>query len=141
MLTPTTLTQIVKLEKGTDWRTAFTVPIDEGEWELKIRGSDTSWNVMLGFIRHPLPENATQNQGGMWQGGEFKPAGTNKKCDRVGQTATIRVNMSTREARLFVDDSEQPGIFSDIPSPLCLGISTGFRVENIGSDVMLFKRI
>ncbi|KAK2949383.1 hypothetical protein BLNAU_15679 [Blattamonas nauphoetae] len=60
----------------------------------------------------------------MWQRGEFKPAGTNKKCNQVGQRAAIRVNMSTREARLFVDDEEQPGIFPDIPSPLCLGIST-----------------
>ncbi|KAK2949398.1 putative Serine/threonine-protein kinase, active site [Blattamonas nauphoetae] len=139
-LTPTTLTQIVKLEKDDECRTAFTFPIDEGEWELKIRGQDTSWPVLLGFLKHPLPEDATQFScgyhsggiggdfilwtGGMWQGGEFKPAGTNKRCDRAGQTAAIRVNMSTREARLFVDDSEQPGIFTDIPSPLCLGISS-----------------
>ncbi|KAK2949387.1 putative Salivary glue protein Sgs-4 [Blattamonas nauphoetae] len=155
-LTPTTLTQIVKLKTG-EWRTAFTFPIDEGEWELKIRGNDTSWNVMLGFLRHPLPENATQNQcgyyysgigghfiiwsGGMWHAGkEFKPTGTNKKCDRAGQTAVIRVNMSTREARLFVDDSEQPGIFTDIPSPLCLGISTAFQIENRSIDVLHLVR-
>ncbi|KAK2945411.1 putative Carbon catabolite-derepressing protein kinase [Blattamonas nauphoetae] len=139
-LTPTTLTQILKLENATDWRTAFTVPIDEDEWELKIRGNKTPWGVVLGFLRHPLPENATEIQcgqygsgigghfelwsGRLWKGGEFKPAGTNKKCDRAGQTAAIRVNMTTREARLFVDDEEQPGIFTDIPSPLCLGIST-----------------
>ncbi|KAK2943233.1 putative Protein kinase domain containing protein [Blattamonas nauphoetae] len=155
-LNPTTLTQIVKLEKNTDWRTAFTFPIDEGEWELKIRGNDTSWFVsvffsllifsVLGFLKHPLPDNAIRFQcgswksgiggdfhlfsGRMWKGGEFKPAGTNKKWDRVGQTAAIRVNMTTREARLFVDDEEQPGIFTDIPSPLCLGISTGFLGEN-----------
>ncbi|KAK2946000.1 hypothetical protein BLNAU_19076 [Blattamonas nauphoetae] len=140
MLTPTKLTQIVKLEKNYEWRTAFSFPIDEGEWELKIRGNDSSWFVMLGFLKYPLPEDATQFQcgyhsggiggdfilysGGMWQKKEIKPAGTNKKCDRVGQTAAIRVNMTTREARLFVNDSEQPGIFTDIPSPLCLGITT-----------------
>ncbi|KAK2956589.1 hypothetical protein BLNAU_8429 [Blattamonas nauphoetae] len=60
-LTPTTLTQIVRAVMRTDWRTAFTHPIDEGEWELKIRASDnTFWAVMLGFLRRPLPENATQ---------------------------------------------------------------------------------
>ncbi|KAK2946001.1 putative Carbon catabolite-derepressing protein kinase [Blattamonas nauphoetae] len=151
-LTPTTLTQIIKLE-NTDWRTVFTFPIDEGEWELKIRGNYTVWNVMLGFLNHPLPENVTQHQcgaddngiggdftlwnGGMWQGGKYiQPAGTNERCNGVGQTAAIRVNMSTREARLFVDDSEQPGIFTDIPSPLCLGITTGFRVENGSIDVL-----
>ncbi|KAK2945210.1 hypothetical protein BLNAU_19850 [Blattamonas nauphoetae] len=140
-LTPTTLTQIIKLEKDNEWRTAFTVPIDEGEWELKIKTIERPFlDVMLGFLKYPLPENATQSHcgtysgriggdfilinGGMWQRGEFKPAGTNKKCDRVGQTAAIRVNMSTREARLFVDDEEQPGIFTKIPSPLCLGITT-----------------
>ncbi|KAK2949394.1 hypothetical protein BLNAU_15690 [Blattamonas nauphoetae] len=129
-ISPTTLTQVIKLEKTNEWRTAFTFPVEEGEWELKIRGNDTVWNVMLGFLKHPLPERSTHTQcgsyfdgiggdfllysGGMWQGGEFKPAGTNKKCDRVGQTAAIRVDMSTREARLFVDDDEQPGIFTDI---------------------------
>ncbi|KAK2948683.1 putative Protein kinase domain containing protein [Blattamonas nauphoetae] len=162
-LTPTTLTQIITIEKG--WRTAFTLPIDEGEWELKIRGNDTILNVgvffsllilsVIGFLRHPLPDNATQHDcgyyssgiggdfvlwdGGMWKGGkEFKPEGTNKKWDRVGQTAAIRVNMSTREARLFVDDSEQPGIFTDIPSPICLGITT--YDQNVSVEVLRLVR-
>ncbi|KAK2952937.1 putative Carbon catabolite-derepressing protein kinase [Blattamonas nauphoetae] len=141
-LTPTTLTQIVSLEKSTEWRTVFTLPIDEGEWELKIRGNDAVWIASLGFLKHPLPENATQRQcgswmngigghfilwdGRMWKGGEFKPAGTNKSLTRIGQTAAIRVNMRTREARLFVDDEEQPGIFTEIPSPLCLAKAMKF---------------
>ncbi|KAK2952837.1 hypothetical protein BLNAU_12158 [Blattamonas nauphoetae] len=164
-LTPITLTQIIKLEFGC-LRTAFTGPIDEGEWELKIRASETTFSNVsvffsllsfsdLGFLRHPLPENASQwpcghwsNRiggdftlwsGRMWQGGEFKPAGTNKKCNRIGQTAAIRVNMRTREARLFVDDEEQPGIFTDIPSPLCLGITTGFK--NAPIEVLWLKQL
>ncbi|KAK2948663.1 hypothetical protein BLNAU_16404 [Blattamonas nauphoetae] len=153
-LTPTTLTQIVQLETKC-WRTAFTFPIDEGEWEFKIsRSEQTGLNVMLGFLKHPLPEDATLRQcgayfsgiggdfllynGGMWKGGEFKSEGTNKKWERVGQTAAIRVNMSTREARLFVDDSEQPGIFPDIPSPLCLGITT--HDQNKPIPVLWLKR-
>ncbi|KAK2941959.1 hypothetical protein BLNAU_23112 [Blattamonas nauphoetae] len=112
---------------------------------------------LIGFLRHPLPKTATQYQcgyygngiggdyflwnGKMWKAGEFKPEGTNKKCDRIGQTAAIRVNMRTREARLFVDDEEQPGIFTDIPSPLCLGISTGFTVDNLSVDVLWLKRL
>ncbi|KAK2954841.1 hypothetical protein BLNAU_10171 [Blattamonas nauphoetae] len=155
-LTPTTLTQINKHELGC-WRTTFTLPINEGEWELKISGQDTSWQVMLGFVRYPLPENATQRScglysggiggdfvvwsGSMWRRGEFKPKGINKKCDRVGQTAAIRVNMTTREARLFVDDEEQPGIFTDIPSPLCLGISTEFHDVNLSVEVLWLKRL
>ncbi|KAK2949350.1 putative Carbon catabolite-derepressing protein kinase [Blattamonas nauphoetae] len=152
-LTPTTLTQFAKLGKTNDWRTAFTVPIDEGEWELKIRYTERS---VLGFLRHPLPENATQTlcggylggigghsilwDGRMWTGGkEFKPNGTNKRCDRVGQTAAIRVNMRTREARLFVDDEEQPGIFPDIPSLLCLAITT--RYQNQSIEVLWLKRL
>ncbi|KAK2945472.1 hypothetical protein BLNAU_19601 [Blattamonas nauphoetae] len=155
--TPTTLTQIIKLEKTNEWRTSFTHPINKGEWELKIKACENTFlNVMLGFVRHPIPENGTrlhcgQHIGGiggdfnlwdgsMWKGGEFKPAGTNRKCDRVGQTAAIRVNMRRREAKLFVDDEEQPGIFTDIPSPLCLGISTGFRVENLSVEVLWLKR-
>ncbi|KAK2963837.1 hypothetical protein BLNAU_1406 [Blattamonas nauphoetae] len=157
-LTPTTLTQIVKLEGITDWRTAFTFPIDEGEWELKIRRSEqTGLSVTLGYIRHPLPEDARQNGCGcylsgiggdfvLWDGRlwhaakEFKPAGTNKKCDRIGQTAAIRVNMTTREARLFVDDEEQPGIFTDIPSPLCLAISTSKSMTDSPVEVLWLKR-
>ncbi|KAK2954851.1 hypothetical protein BLNAU_10181 [Blattamonas nauphoetae] len=157
-LTPTTLTQLIVTSDDDSWRTAFTFPIDEGEWELKIRGSvQASLLVMLGFLRHPLPDNASQFQcgyygsgiggdfslwkGGMWHAGkEFKPAGTNKKCDRAGQTAAIRVNMRTREARLFVDEEEQPGIFTDIPSPLCFGITTGFRSENLSVEVLWLKR-
>ncbi|KAK2944094.1 hypothetical protein BLNAU_20978 [Blattamonas nauphoetae] len=157
-LTQATLTQIVKLELGANWRTAFTHPIDEGEWELKIRASgNTFMNVRPGFLRHPLPADATQKHcgnhvggiggdfnlwsGGMWKDGEFKPKGTNKKCDGVGQTAAIRVNMWTREARLFVDEEEQPGIFTDIPSPLCLGITTGFTIENHSVEVLWLKRL
>ncbi|KAK2961031.1 hypothetical protein BLNAU_4118 [Blattamonas nauphoetae] len=162
---PNSITQIIKLENG-EWRTAFTLPIDEGEWELKIRGNNTFWALSvffsllifsaLGFVRYPLPENATQRHcgsyhsgiggdfilwdGGMWKGGEFKPAGTNMRCDQVGQTAAIRVNMSTRTARLFVDDEEQPGIFTDIPSPLCLGITTGFLAENQSVEVLWLKQ-
>ncbi|KAK2947376.1 putative Protein kinase domain containing protein [Blattamonas nauphoetae] len=158
-LTPTTLTQIIVTPNDNPWRTVFTNPIDEGEWELKIRTIKQSFlNVMLGFHRHPLPEHATKNtcgqhlgeiggefhlwSGAMWKGGgEFKPIGTNKKCVRVGQTAAIRVNMLTREVRLFVDDEEQPGIFTDIPSPLCLAISTGFTIDNQCIEVVSLKRI
>ncbi|KAK2961033.1 putative E3 ubiquitin-protein ligase SMURF1 [Blattamonas nauphoetae] len=154
-LTSTTLTQIASTPHDNPWRTAFTFQINEGEWELKIRRSDqTGPDVMLGFLRHPLPQNATQRHcgsyfseiggnfslwsGGMWKGGEFKPAGTNKKWERIRQTAAIRVNMRTREARLFVDDEEQPGIFPDIPSPLCLGIST--RDQNKPIEVLHLVR-
>ncbi|KAK2963618.1 hypothetical protein BLNAU_1183 [Blattamonas nauphoetae] len=155
VLTPTTLTQIAKLEK--EWRTAFTFPIDEGEWEFKIRFTKQSGlNVLLGFLRHPLPKDATQFTCGFWKrgiggdfvlksgqmwkvGNDFKPAGTNKKCSSIGQTTAIRVNMRTREARLFVDDEEQSGIFTDIPSPLCLGISTGLHSENQSVEVLWLK--
>ncbi|KAK2943632.1 putative Carbon catabolite-derepressing protein kinase [Blattamonas nauphoetae] len=158
-LTPTTLTQIIRLEDDSEWRTAFTRPIDEGEWELKIRAREnTFWAVNLGFLRHPLPEEATEYSCGYWENGiggdftlwdgrmwrsgtEYRPEGTNKKCDRIGQTAAIRVNMKTREARLVVDDEEQPGIFTDIPSPLCLGISTGFVDENLSVEVLWLKRL
>ncbi|KAK2940424.1 hypothetical protein BLNAU_24666 [Blattamonas nauphoetae] len=155
-LTPTTLTQIVEHENDTDWRTAFTRPINEGEWELKIRASEITFdNVMIGFLEHPLPEDATQSycgsyhdgigghftlwSGELWRDGEFKPEGTNRTCESIGQTAAIRVNMSTREARLFVDDEEQPGIFTDIPSPICLGITTGD--QNVPIEVLWLKRL
>ncbi|KAK2947820.1 putative Protein kinase domain containing protein [Blattamonas nauphoetae] len=155
-LTPTTLTQVIILNI-LSWRTAFTFRIDEGEWELKIRASENTFkNVVLGFLRHPLPEIATRHTCGYWKNGiggdfglrygdmyqsngEFKPAGTNKKCVRVGQTAAIRVNMRTREARLFVDDEEQPGIFTAIPSPLCLGITT--QDQNTPIEVLWLKRL
>ncbi|KAK2944383.1 putative Dynein axonemal heavy chain 6 [Blattamonas nauphoetae] len=156
-LTPTTLTQIITFVPGKNWRTTFTFPMDEGEWELKIKISHETPRLMLGFLKHPLRKDATQHQcglyatgiggdftlwdGGMWKGGEFKPAGTNKMCDRAGQTAAIRVNMSTREARLFVDDEEQSGIFPRIPSPLCLGITTGFLIENLSVEVLWLKRL
>ncbi|KAK2943629.1 putative Carbon catabolite-derepressing protein kinase [Blattamonas nauphoetae] len=72
-LAPTCLTQIVDLEDG--WRTAFTFPIDEGEWELRIRASENDFvDVLLGFLRHPLPEDATQFMCGYWSngiGGDF----------------------------------------------------------------------
>ncbi|KAK2963035.1 hypothetical protein BLNAU_2058 [Blattamonas nauphoetae] len=155
-LTPTTLTQIVRLEKNNDWRTVFTFPISNGEWELKIKASDTTfYGVMLGFLKHPLPANATQSHSGtnaggiggdfilwdgsMWKYGEIKPEGTNKKCERFGQTAAIRVNMSSRQARLVVDDQEQPGIFTNIPSPLCLGITTQEQDDPI--EVLWLKRL
>ncbi|KAK2957919.1 hypothetical protein BLNAU_7095 [Blattamonas nauphoetae] len=156
-LTPTILTQIMKLERGGNWRSAFTFPVAEGEWELKIRtAEDTFLNVNLGFLRHPLPEDATQNQsgawksgiggefilwsGGMWKGGEFQPEGTNKKCDAASQTAAIRVNMEKREARLFVDDEEQPGVFTDIPQVICLSVATGCAEEK-SVEVLWMKRI
>ncbi|KAK2941801.1 hypothetical protein BLNAU_23284 [Blattamonas nauphoetae] len=147
-VTGTELRQKVALE-GASWRTAFTRPLDKGEWELKINGKDgTLEDVRLGFLKHPLPDDAVSklcglaegdvggyfrlDGGSMWFGGiEFKPTGTNKKCDRVGQTAAIRVNMMTKEARLFVDDEEQPGIFTGIPSPLCLAISTGGDIKTV----------
>ncbi|KAK2955131.1 hypothetical protein BLNAU_9860 [Blattamonas nauphoetae] len=155
-LTPTTLTQIIKLEGNTDWRTAYTGPIDEGDWELKIKAKENTFvNVMLGFLRHPLPDNALQKHSGsyysgiggdfvlwngkMWKNGEFKPEGTNKKCERTGQTAAIRVNMWRREATLLVDEVEQPGIFTDIPTPLCLGITTCDQNQQI--EVLWFKRL
>ncbi|KAK2953224.1 hypothetical protein BLNAU_11850 [Blattamonas nauphoetae] len=156
-LTPTTIDHIIIHPKNNPFRTAFTLPIAEGEWELKIRVIDYEPNLMLGFIRHPLPDNATQKScgtfhggiggefvlwnGQMWKGNEIKPAGTNKKCKLVGQTAAIRVNMWTKEARLFVDDEEQPGIFTNIPSPLCLGITTGFQIESQSVEVMWLKRL
>ncbi|KAK2944382.1 putative CBL-interacting protein kinase 1 [Blattamonas nauphoetae] len=140
-LTATTLTQIVKLEPN-QWRTAFTLPFYKA----------------LGFLRHPLPEDASQDScgvwtngigghfslenGGMWTSGkEFQPARTNKLCIRCGQTAAIRVDMWRREARLVVDDEEQPGIFTDIPSPLCLGISTAFPTKNFSVEVLWLKRL
>ncbi|KAK2962970.1 hypothetical protein BLNAU_1993 [Blattamonas nauphoetae] len=154
-LSSTTLTQIVSLGSSI-WRTVFTFPVTDGEWELKIKANENTFQyVMLGFIKHPLPEDATQRHcgtnaggiggdftlwdGGMWKNGEFKPEGTNKICDRVGQTAAIRVNMSTRQARLFVDDQEQPGIFTNIHSPLCLGITTHDQNKQI--EVMWFKQL
>ncbi|KAK2955659.1 hypothetical protein BLNAU_9349 [Blattamonas nauphoetae] len=156
-LTPTTLTQIVDTPEGHPWRTAFTQPIYEGEWELKIRASDSTFvNVMFGFLGYPLPEDATHNMCSAWTnpiGGDFVlwkgnmwasrieivPAGTNKKCDTVGQIAAIRVNMRTREARLFVDDVEQPRFFINIPSPLCLAITTGGSDKSV--EVMWLKRL
>ncbi|KAK2957265.1 putative Carbon catabolite-derepressing protein kinase [Blattamonas nauphoetae] len=165
-LTPTTLTQIVASPPNLPWRTAFTGPIQEGEWELKIRTNGSMLgNVRvffsllifseLGFLRHPLPETAILNScgawtggiggefvlcdGSMWQAREFKPAGTNKKCVQMEETAAIRVNMSTREARLFVDDEEQPEIFTNIPSSLCLGITTGWESKSVG--VLWLKRL
>ncbi|KAK2949358.1 hypothetical protein BLNAU_15738 [Blattamonas nauphoetae] len=153
-LTPTTLTQIIATPNNNPWITSFTVPIDEGEWELKIRTRKRESGSILGFLKHPLPENATRRHCGWWLNGiggdftlwdgrmwkerEFKPEGTNKKCDRIGQTAAIRVNMWKREARLFVNDSEQPGIFTDIPSPLCLGISMPFFLVDLQSQDFSF---
>ncbi|KAK2959766.1 hypothetical protein BLNAU_5255 [Blattamonas nauphoetae] len=157
-LTPTTLTQIVVPPGHNPWRTAFTRPINKGEWELKIRGDTTSWRVKVGYLLHPLREFATQESCGDWEsgiGGDFslwngkmhragktvQTVGTNKKCERAGQTAAIRVNMWKREARLFVDDEEQPGIFTDIPSPLCLAISTGSEEKNQEVEVLGLTRL
>ncbi|KAK2950537.1 hypothetical protein BLNAU_14531 [Blattamonas nauphoetae] len=153
-LSPTTLPQLNKISVGsTDFRTAFTFPIDEGEWELIIRPIET----VIGFLEHPLPEKATQHScgswgggigghfflwtGGMWQGGTFKPAGTNKKCQSNGQIIAIRVNMTMREARLVVDEKEQPGIFTNIPSPICLGITTGFVGDKRSVEVLWLKKL
>ncbi|KAK2954029.1 hypothetical protein BLNAU_10992 [Blattamonas nauphoetae] len=154
-LSPTTLKQTIKLEKASEWRTAYTFPIKEGEWELTIGIIQENPKVKLGFLTHPLPKDFIKKScggfhshncgeftlwtGGLWKGKEFKPAGTNKKWDRVGQTAAIRVNMSTREARLIVDDEEQPGFFTDIPSPLCLGISTHDQYAEI--EVLGLKQL
>ncbi|KAK2940421.1 hypothetical protein BLNAU_24663 [Blattamonas nauphoetae] len=158
-LTPTTLTQIIATPKDKPYRTAFTFPIDGGEWELTIIANEIAfWGVCLSFLRHPLPENVIHKDYGHWTGetggtfilssgsiwkggGEFKPEGTNKKCINVGQSAAIRVNMTKREARLFVDDEEQPGIFTDIPSPLCLGISTRFFEDNQSVEVLWLKQL
>ncbi|KAK2949789.1 hypothetical protein BLNAU_15271 [Blattamonas nauphoetae] len=141
------------------FRTAFTAPLTEGEWELKIRGTSSLFaNLLLGYLKHPLRPNATQKScgswadgsgggfvlktGQMWKGGEFKPAGTNKKCLRNGQTAAIQVNMSRRRARLFVDDEAQPGVFTDLPSPLCLALTTAVTgTVAFTVDVLWLKRI
>ncbi|KAK2959755.1 putative colicin import membrane protein [Blattamonas nauphoetae] len=156
-LSPTFLTQIIKIDKITSWRTAFTFPIWDGVYEFKVQATqNTLMNLSLGFLRHPLPEDATQTQSGcytsgiggefflwngsMWKGGLFKPEGTNKTCRDFGQTAAIQVNMSTREAKLLIDDEEQPGFFTDIPRPLCLGITTGFRMEHDSVEVKWLKR-
>ncbi|KAK2963488.1 hypothetical protein BLNAU_1531 [Blattamonas nauphoetae] len=65
---------------------------------------------------HGIGGGFVPKAGQMWKSGkEFKPKWTNKVCNQVGQTAAIRVNQSTREARLFVDDEEQPGV---LPSPV-----------------------
>ncbi|KAK2939929.1 hypothetical protein BLNAU_25163 [Blattamonas nauphoetae] len=143
-LTPTTLTQIIKLEKDNEWRTAFTVPIDEGEWELKIKTIERPFlDVMLGFLKYPLPENATQSHcgtySGMWQRGEFKPAGTNKKCDRVGQTAAIRVNMSTREALTVCGRRRTAWDLHQNPfSSRCLGITT--QDQNAHIEIFILQQ-
>ncbi|KAK2947622.1 putative Cyclin-dependent kinase 2 [Blattamonas nauphoetae] len=153
------LTARVSAPKVVGFRTAFTAPLTKGEWELKIRGTASLFpNILLGFLKHPLRPNATQKScgswadgsgggfvlktGQMWKGGQFKPAGTNKACVRVGQTAAIRVNMSTREAKLFVDDEEQPGVFTDIPSPLCLALTTAVKgTTPFTVEVLWLKRI
>ncbi|KAK2959781.1 hypothetical protein BLNAU_5270 [Blattamonas nauphoetae] len=105
-------------------------------------------HVLIGFLRHPLPENATQWSCGCYVNGigghfcllngamrhagkEIKPAGTNKTCTKCGQTAAIRVNMRTKEAKLLIDGEEQPGIFTNIPSPLCLGVTTHDQNQSV----------
>ncbi|KAK2963455.1 putative CBL-interacting protein kinase 3 [Blattamonas nauphoetae] len=137
--------------------TAFTIPISEGVWELCIKSTDQVFQfTKLGFLKHPLPENAVRatcashldgsggqfnlGHGSMWRRGKMvAPERTNKPCTEIGQTAAIRVNMSRREARLFVDDEEQPGIFTDIPSPLCLGITTAHPKADQCETVMWLK--
>ncbi|KAK2947863.1 hypothetical protein BLNAU_17188 [Blattamonas nauphoetae] len=156
-LTPTTLTQIIITPEDNPWRTAFTHLIENFVWEFRIKISQTTFsNAMLGFLRYPLPDDARQRNcgsyfggiggdfnletGGMWkEGKEFKPDGTNKRCDRIGQTAAIRVNMMTRVAILIVDDEKQPGFFADIPSPLCLAISTHDQDQFV--EVLWLKRL
>ncbi|KAK2945716.1 putative serine/threonine protein kinase [Blattamonas nauphoetae] len=149
----------VSTPKLLGFRTAFTAPLTEGEWELKIRGTASLFaNLLLGYLKHPLRPNATQKScgswsdgtgggfvlktGQLWKGGEYKPEGTNKKCIQAGQTAAIRVNMSTKEARLVVDDEEQPGIFTDIPSPLCLALTTAIKgTISFTVEVLWLKRL
>ncbi|KAK2948402.1 hypothetical protein BLNAU_16657 [Blattamonas nauphoetae] len=157
-LSDTILTQIIKLEKGPNWRSAFTFPVAEGEWELKIRTTtNTFLNIMLGYLAYPLPQDAELHHAGwfgreaggdfiltsgmMWRGGKYMEEGTNKKCDAALQTAAIRVNMEKREARLFVDDEEQPGVFKDIPQIVCLSVATGCTELNESVEIVWMKRI
>ncbi|KAK2946479.1 putative serine/threonine protein kinase [Blattamonas nauphoetae] len=115
-LTLDSVVQKVKLSQ--DWRTVFTFGLVSGEWELSIRGSHNPLSsVLLGFLRFPLPSDCLVHHcgkydepiggdfdlsnGRMWrQGKELMPAGTNKTCTDVGQTASIRVDLTRREARL-----------------------------------------
>ncbi|KAK2942342.1 hypothetical protein BLNAU_22729 [Blattamonas nauphoetae] len=159
-LSPTTITQTIAFKEGsTDWRTAYTFPIDEGEWEFKIRYPNQAiGNNMLGFVRFPLVANASQRHigslqngigsafnlanGSMYENGtKVKPEGTNSTCLILGETAAIRVNMWTREARLFVYGKEQPWFFTNFPSPLCIGISTGALNQYEQVEVVWLKRL
>ncbi|KAK2947621.1 putative Cyclin-dependent kinase 2 [Blattamonas nauphoetae] len=158
-LTPTHLIQLQTAVADSPWRTAFTEEIISGEYELKVRLDDERAKfASLEFVVSPLPENATQFScgnyllglgsafhlwnGRMWRlGKEFKPAGTNKKCDQVGQTAMIRVDMEKREARLFIDDEEQPGIFTNLPIKVRLAVATNFHDPNVGLEVLHFRRV
>ncbi|KAK2944303.1 putative Protein kinase domain containing protein [Blattamonas nauphoetae] len=151
------LIQEKKLDVGQS-ATAFTIPISAGMAELCIKstGQGFQW-TKLGFLRYPLPENAVRAtcashldgsggqfnlfNGSMWRKGKMvAPERTNKPCTEIEQTAAIRVNMSRREARLFVDDEEQPGKFTEIPAHLCLAITTGFTKEDQTVKVMWFKQ-
>ncbi|KAK2950804.1 hypothetical protein BLNAU_14222 [Blattamonas nauphoetae] len=155
-LTPTTLEQEIKRKAG-DWQTAFTHPVDEGVWELTIRVTRNVFkNVMVGLVPHPLPPNATQHPSSfhtsvpcvdfeLWSGAILarrktaKKPGTNVKCERAGQTVTVRVDLDRREGWLIVDEKEQPGTVTNIPCPLCFGISTGSDPTVI--EVLRLKRI
>ncbi|KAK2947867.1 hypothetical protein BLNAU_17192 [Blattamonas nauphoetae] len=155
-LTQTTLKQIIVPPKDKPWRTAFTLQFEKGVWELKIKIIQENANVRLGFHRFPLPKDAKERTcgsywggnggdfnlgaGKMWRSGkQILSKGTNKRCDHVGQTAAIRVDISTRKARLFVDEEEQPEIFTDIPSPLYLAISTHDQDQSV--EVLWLKRL
>ncbi|KAK2949795.1 putative Cyclin-dependent kinase 2 [Blattamonas nauphoetae] len=156
-LTADSVVQTVKL--GQDWRTVFTFGLIEGEWELTIRGSQNPLSsVLLGFLRFPLPDDCLLNHcgkydkpiggdfdlsnGRMWsQGKELRPAGTNKACTKVGQTASIRVDLTKREARLLIDGIAQPGFFTNIPFQVCLGMSTGYSERKCAVEIVHLRRL
>ncbi|KAK2949791.1 hypothetical protein BLNAU_15273 [Blattamonas nauphoetae] len=211
VVTPTQIVPRVILELDPICYTAYTFPIEEGKWELKIRMRHKKPRpVDLGFVRFPLPAHATTkscgsfgngiggafslSNGAMWSGEMIKPAGTNKvleariekppvvhrDADESAETsqetsfgtgggytlsngnrwgslpfrsmsgtrpekgwknAAIQVDMETREARLFVNDEEQPGIFTDIPEKLCLAVSTGFIARLFIVELIHLKRL
>ncbi|KAK2946581.1 putative Carbon catabolite-derepressing protein kinase [Blattamonas nauphoetae] len=153
-----TLFQKIELRAG-EWRTAYTFGVETKEWELKIKISHPSDSLIcLGFLKHPLPQDATAGRPGAspsWNGGHFNlmdgsvwqkgkeicAQSTYRRCYFRGQTAAIRVNMKKREARLFMDDEEQPGIISRIPSHVSLAISTGSRELGFSVEVLWMKKI
>ncbi|KAK2947614.1 putative Cyclin-dependent kinase 2 [Blattamonas nauphoetae] len=160
LLTLSTITQIGGFVPGQPkFRNIWTHPINSGRWELSIRGSQNNLgDVMLSYLRHPLPEKAMSEQPGiffsgiggqfslsngkMWKGGkETNGEGTNKTCLEIGQTAAIRVDMDRGRAWLYIDDRKQPGMFTDVPSPLCLGITTAFTEPHMFVEVLWLKKL